>query len=142
MLLRGQVSQDQLKFDEEIEKTARRNRGRRRREQQSLEREQHIPNSDSSTTENREEIIMADPGNNPLRRILGDYAMQQGPRHFSSIAIPNTTKSVEMKPTFLSLISNHQFTGMDREDPYTHLSTFYELLTLWDLEMQRLMQST
>jgi len=127
MLLRGQVLQDQLEFDEEIEKTARRNRGRRRREQQSLEREQHIPNYDSSTAENREEIIMADPGNNSPRRILGDYAMQQGPKHFSSIAIPNTTKSVEMKPAFLSLISSHQFIGMDHEDPYTHLSTFYEL---------------
>jgi len=124
MLLRGQVPQDQLEFDEEIEKTARRNSGRRRREQQSLEREQHIPNSNSSTIESREEIIMADPENNPPRRILGDYAMQQGPRHFSSIAIPNTTKSVEMKPAFLSLISSHQFTGMDHENPYTHLSTF------------------
>jgi len=50
---------------------------------------------------------MADPENNPPRRILGDYAMQQGPRHFSSIAIPNTTKYVEMKPAFLSMISSH-----------------------------------
>jgi len=33
-----------------------------------------------------------------------------------------------MKPVFLSLISSHQFTGMDNEDPYTHLSTFYELI--------------
>jgi len=33
-----------------------------------------------------------------------------------------------MKPSFLSLISTHQFTGMDHEDPYTHLSTFYELV--------------
>jgi len=33
-----------------------------------------------------------------------------------------------MKPTFLSLINTHQFTGMDHEDPYTHLSTFYELV--------------
>ena len=35
--------------------------------------------------------------------------------------------AVEMKPTFLSLISAHQFAGVDHEDPYTHLSTFYEL---------------
>jgi len=116
-----------LEFDKEIKKTTRRNRGRRRREQQGLEREQHRPNSDSSTAENREEIIMVDPGNNPPRRILGDYAMQQGPRHFSSIAITNTTKSMEMKPAFLSLISSHQFTGMDHEDLYTQLSTFFEL---------------
>ncbi|XP_047157361.1 uncharacterized protein LOC124828176 [Vigna umbellata] len=33
-----------------------------------------------------------------------------------------------MKPAFLSLISSHQFTGMDNEDPYIHLSTFYELI--------------
>jgi len=32
-----------------------------------------------------------------------------------------------MKPTFMSLISSHQFTGMDHEELYTHLSTFYEL---------------
>jgi len=33
-----------------------------------------------------------------------------------------------MKLAFLSLINTHQFTGMDEEDPYTHLSTFYELV--------------
>jgi len=64
----------------------------------------------------------------PTRTNLGDYALQQGPRHFSSIAVLTTTKTLEMKPTFLNLISSHQFTGMDDEDPYTHLSTFYELV--------------
>jgi len=33
-----------------------------------------------------------------------------------------------MKQAFLSLIGTHQFTGMDHENPYTHLSTFYELV--------------
>ena len=28
----------------------------------------------------------------------------------------------------LNLIRTHQFTTMDHEDPYTHLSTFYELV--------------
>ena len=37
-----------------------------------------------------------------------------------------------MKPTFLSLISSHQFIGMDHKDPYIHLSTFYKLVgTMW-----------
>ena len=71
---------------------------------------------------------MAENRQNPFRRTLGDSAMQQGPRHFSSIVIPSATKSLEMKPAFLSLINTHQFTGMDHEDPYTHLSTFYELV--------------
>jgi len=38
MLLRGQVSQDQLEFDVEIERTKRRNCGRRRREQKKTEK--------------------------------------------------------------------------------------------------------
>ena len=34
---------------------------------------------------------------------------------------------IEKKPAHLTLISSHQFTRLDHEDPYTHLSTFYEL---------------
>ena len=64
----------------------------------------------------------------PPRRTLGNYAIQQGPRHFSSIAMPATTHRVEMKAAFLNLISANQFTGMDNEDPYAHLAIFYELI--------------
>jgi len=53
---------------------------------------------------------MAEEKTPPPRITLGDYAMQQGPRHFSSIAIPATTRA------------------LDHEDPYSHLSTFYELV--------------
>jgi len=54
--------------------------------------------------------------------------MYQGPRHFSSIAIPTTAKALEIKPVFLTLIITHQFKAMDHEDPCSHLSTFYELV--------------
>jgi len=64
----------------------------------------------------------------PPRRTLGDYAIHQGPRHFSSIAVPATNRALEMKPTFLTLVSTNQFTAMDHEDPQTHLATFYELV--------------
>jgi len=57
--------------------------------------------------------------------------MHQEPRHVFSIAIPATTRALEMKPVFLSLISTHQFTTMDHEDPYTHLAIFYELVGQW-----------
>jgi len=70
----------------------------------------------------------------PPKKTVGDYAMQQGPRHFSSIAVPSTTKALEMKPTFLSLINTHQFNTMDHENPYTHLSTFYELVGKMDFQ--------
>ncbi|XP_047166272.1 uncharacterized protein LOC124835393 [Vigna umbellata] len=39
-----------------------------------------------------------------------------------------------MRPAFLSLISSNQFTGMDNEDPYIHLSTFYELVETMGFE--------
>jgi len=41
------------------------------------------------------------------------------PKHLSDIVAPPTTKAMEMKPTFLSVIIAHLFIGMDHEDPYT-----------------------
>jgi len=54
--------------------------------------------------------------------------MYQGPRHFSSIAIPAIVQTLEIKPAFLTLIITHQFKAMNHEDPCSHLSTFYELV--------------
>jgi len=128
MILRGQVPENQLEFDLEIERAARKNRSRKRREQQSQTREESFTTFDRGTQVIQEEVSMAEVRIPLPRRTLGDYALQQGLRHFSSIAVPATTKVFEMKPTFLNLISSHQFTGMDNEDPYAHLSTFYELI--------------
>jgi len=72
--------------------------------------------------------VMVEDRIHPPRRTLGDYALQQGPIHFSNIVVPTTTKTLRMKPAFLNLISSYQFTGLDNEDSYTHLSTFYELV--------------
>jgi len=44
---------------------------------------------------------MADEQPPQPRRTFVDYAMQLKLRHFSSIAIPTTTKALEMKPAFL-----------------------------------------
>ncbi|KAL5131232.1 hypothetical protein HKD37_12G034152 [Glycine soja] len=67
-------------------------------------------------------------GSRPPRRTIGDYAYQQGPKHYNSIVIPPfSNKVVELKPALLSLIGSHPFVGMDHEDPYTHLYTFMEL---------------
>ncbi|KAH1233133.1 hypothetical protein GmHk_09G025649 [Glycine max] len=66
--------------------------------------------------------------NRPPRRTLGDYAYQQGPKHYNSIVILLfSNKVVELKPALHSLIGLHSFAGMDHEDPYKHLSTFMEL---------------
>jgi len=132
--LRGQVPEDQLEFDLEIERAARRNQSKKRREQQSQTREESSTTFDRDTQVIQEEVSMTEYRIPLPRRIVGDYALQQGPRHFSSIAVPTTTKTLEMKPTFLNLISSHQFTGLDNEDPYTYLSTFYELVRTMGFE--------
>ena len=62
------------------------------------------------------------------RRTLGDYVMCQGPGHFSSIAIPATVKALKIDPNFLTLISAHQFTTMEHEDPYSYLDIFYKFV--------------
>ena len=71
--------------------------------------------------------------NRPPRRTLGDYAYQQGPKHYNNIVIPPFNNKV-MEPPPLSLIGSHPFAGMDHEDPYTHLSTFMELCSTMDVE--------
>jgi len=81
-----------------------------------------------------QESIMAKKQPPQPRRTLDDYGMQKGPRHFSSIVIPAITKALEIKYAFLSLISTYQFTTMDHWDPYTHLSTFYELVGTMDFQ--------
>ena len=64
--------------------------------------------------------------NRPPRRTLGDYAYQQGPKHYNNIAIPPfSNKVVEFKPTLLSMFT--PFCWNDHEDSYTHLSTFMKL---------------
>jgi len=91
---------------------AKRNRSRRRREKLNQEQGETGHNHIETTPKVPEETIMVDAWENPPQRTLEDYAIEQGPCHFSSIAIPTATKSVEMKPSFLSLISRHQFTGL------------------------------
>jgi len=134
MILRRKVPENQLEFDSEIEITARRNQSRKRREQQSQPREESSTTFDRDTQVIQEEISMVEERIPPPRRTLGDYALQQGPKHFSSITVLATTKVFEMKPTFLNLISSHQFTRLDNEDPYAHLSTFYELIGTMGVE--------
>jgi len=133
MLLRGQVPEDQLEFNPEIEKTTRKNQSKKS-EEKKKQGQAKGESFNTLNSHNQTEFQMANNKQNPPRRTLGDYAMQQGPRHLSNIAIPPASKSLEMKPTFLTLISTHQFTGMDHEDLYTHLSTFYELVRTMGFE--------
>jgi len=111
------------KLRRQLEKIrARREKKRRSKDKQK----ENLPTLSTHTIEQSYKWLIIEK--NPPKRAFGDYAMKQEPRHFSTITIPPATKSLEMKPALLRLISTHQFTGMDHEDPYTHLSTFYQLV--------------
>ena len=70
MLLRCQVPEDRLAFDPEIEKTARRNRGKSKKKQGKTREE----SSSTSITPQFENMENQRPA--PTRMTLGDYAMQ------------------------------------------------------------------
>ena len=127
MISRGQIPKNQLLFEVEIERATKRNRKTKTKERRGDTREESSTTSFPSNIF-QEENNMVEEQTPSAKRTLGDYGMHQGPRHFFSIAIPTTTKALKMKPAFLSLISTHQFTIMNHEDPYTHLATFYELV--------------
>ncbi|KAF1878771.1 hypothetical protein Lal_00047443 [Lupinus albus] len=135
MLLRGKATEDQLQFNPEIEKSAKSNwkkaKAKKKQGAQSNSLHsgsQHAPISDTPFKMDDNSTNTNDEQTNPPRMTLGDYAMYQGPRHYSSIVIPHTIRVVEIKPAFLNLISAHQFSGKDYEDPYAHLDNFYELV--------------
>jgi len=125
----GKFRADKSSFDLEITKTERKNR--KKKKQATI----ITPGKSSSFDylSNDKPLVknnMAEKGegDRPPRRTLGDYAYQQGPKHYNSIVIPPfSNKVVELKPALLSLIGSHPFAGMDHEDPYTHLSTFMKL---------------
>jgi len=87
MLLRGQFSRDQLQFDSEIEKTTRNHHRRKKKSKQGAREEPFAnPHKDIQVNQKgnmaeRERV----PPSPPPKRTLGNYAMQQGPRHFSCI---------------------------------------------------------
>jgi len=120
MILTCQILKDLLLFEVKIERAAKRNRKTKTKERQRDTRDESSTSSSFPTNIFQEESNMAEEQAPPPRRTVGDYATQQGPKNYSSIAIPVTTRVLEMKLVFLSLISTHQFTAMDHKDPYTH----------------------
>jgi len=76
-----------------IERATRKNRSRKRGEQQSQKKkEESYTIFDRDTQVIQEEISTVEDKIHPPRRILRDYALQQGPRNFFSIAVLATLK--------------------------------------------------
>jgi len=136
--MRSKTRADNLLFDPEIERTARRNnsRTRRRRQIQKVKEEKEAASTSeqaifSSTDQEEEEMAGEGHGERHVQRTLEDYASFSNPLNFSSIARPavNAT-NMEMKPTLIHLVKSNQFHGHSHENSYTHLATFLEICNI------------
>ena len=121
---RGKLPAEQLLFDPEIERTARRiNNKTRRRKQLAKERRERGESSTSTPTPHFTPN-MADPPPPPP----ASTPCVNSPRHNAQFARnANNGRHSEMKTGILQLLYGNPFTGMDHEDPFAHLTKFYEI---------------
>ena len=102
--MRGKFLVDKSSFDPEITKTERKNK--KKKKQATIITPGKSSSSDYlSTDKPLVENIMAErgEGSRPPRRTLGDYAYQQGPKHYNSIVIPPFSNKVrQLKLALLS----------------------------------------
>src|ERR1051325_3517577 len=121
--MRGSIPVDQLLFNPEIERTARRlNSSVKRRKRLARQRKARGESSTSSTPPVLGEVIMADQPPPPPRG-----PCVNSPRHTAQFARLANARFTEMKTGLLQLLYANTFHGHDHEDPYTHLTKFYEI---------------
>ena len=130
--MRSRTRADNLLFDPEIERTARRNNSRRRRQSREAREATVISDPTLISSSDQEEEDMAenphDDARGERRRTLEDYAAFTGTINFNSIARPTVNATnMEMKPALIHLVQSNQFNGLANENPYTHLATFLEI---------------
>ncbi|KAI5382894.1 hypothetical protein KIW84_070346 [Lathyrus oleraceus] len=119
--MRGQVPEDQLLFDPEIERTARRlNTRTRRRRQQARQRQEQ--GKGSSTTQPPPLTPIMDPPPPPP----ASTPCVNSPRNTAQFA-NHQGRQAERKTGTLNLLYGSPFTGMDHEDPFAFLTKFYEI---------------
>jgi len=142
--MRGTVSKEQLQFDPEIEKTARRNNAKAREEKRLARLAQQVgtsssiptsygsihresprgsPQSSAPSSPRSERVIVMELEDEEPQNALPCWTR---PRRLAGIGRPNT-KQTEMKSGTIQLVTQHPFSGLDHEDPYQHLTTFYGL---------------
>ncbi|GAU48951.1 hypothetical protein TSUD_285400 [Trifolium subterraneum] len=124
------VSADNLLFDPEIERTARRNNSKTRKKKQlAKQREQQEGSSISiSSTSSVAEENMADIPEPQPEGNGGAMPCHNSPRRLAHLARPpRGARQPEMKTGLLQLLYANPFAGLPHEDPYNHLVKFYEI---------------
>jgi hypothetical protein len=120
--MRGKTPAENLLFDPEIEKTARKNNSRnRKKRQQAKQRQQQEGTSDSSS-------FLSDISEETMTEPETPGPCHNSPRRLAHLARPRAgARQTEMKTGYLQLLHANPFAGLPHEDPYNHLVKFYEI---------------
>ena len=120
MHLRSVGNKDSLLFDREIERTAKANRKKSRQARKQ------------NQCQNLEQI-MAEA--NEEERTLADYAVVNPDNCATSITAPAVTaQNFEIKPAYIHLVQQNQFSGAAHEDPGDHVANFLSILEFFRIQ--------
>ena len=129
--MRGRIPREELEYDPEIERTARRNNSKRKKDLAQQKQEEGSSSFIPSLTTILEDT-MAGINQNPPEGNQNQNQNQSvmpcwtSPRQLAHLG-KDKEKQVELKSRTIQLVSNHSFAGLDHEDLYQHLSVFYAL---------------
>ena len=126
--MRGTVDPQDLLFDPEIERTARRNRqGSRARRREARLRQREAPQPPPEPVVEQPGVVMAD-NVNEQGRTLRDYSKATTRGYYGSIVRPRVEgHSITIPSGLLQVIQQNQFAGLPHEDPNQHLEIFVQL---------------
>ena len=132
---RGKSTPDQLVAFPDIERAVKKSKRRTKEHRaRAMEGTQegtsstpnlHLPLIIEETDTNMAEAN-TNGNNGNRRRTMGDYVTHASPRDLASIVRP-VANTNQVKPALLQLLAQNAFAGLDHEDPFAHLTIFYEL---------------
>ena len=116
MRLRGAGDNSELLFDPEIERTARQNR---KAAQQARRRRTRIMAIEANSRE----------------RTMAEYVVVSPEACATSIVrLAVTANNFEIKPAYISLVQQEQFSGAPAEDPAEHVAHFLSILDFFKIQ--------
>src|ERR1044072_3196034 len=126
--MRGKIPSDQLLLDPEIEAASRRNKRETKKRKELAKKKREQEASSSSIFSNNQQETMAE-GEEVLNNDTNIGFVNFTPRNMTRIGrvAGNDERPPEVKSGLVQLMYANPFAGLDHENPYTHLTKFYEL---------------
>src|SRR3954467_3232589 len=125
--MREKASEAQFHFDPEIERTLRKLNSKTRR-RRKLAQEKRQREEASTSSNNQIEEVVVDTFEGDMAGVVPTEMPANSPRRTAQCACnAQGGANTEMKTGILQLVYANPFTGMDHEDPFAHLTKFYEI---------------